>query len=203
MDSASLLVFAGTLFAAAITPGPGIAALVSYVLGYGMRNGLSFGLGMICGDSVLFTLAVLGVAAIAKTFAFAFFVLKIVGALYLVYLAWNLWRSGGFVSEQPRSMETKFWAAFTSGFTVTISNPKPIMFYMALMPNLISVEQVSLLAYGELLGIIAGVLLVVVFGYAALAARARSLMTSGKAVRRLNKGVSLAMIGAAAAIVTK
>ncbi|WP_068084641.1 LysE family translocator [Polycladidibacter stylochi] len=205
MDYMSLSLFATTLLVAALIPGPGITALVTHAIGYGSRTGSAFGLGMIAGDCVLFTLAVLGVATIAKTFAFAFFLLKIAGCIYLLYIAYSLWRSDAheqtITSIKPN--EIGLGKAWVSGLSLTLGNPKPISFYMALMPTVISIDQVSFLAYGEILATIIVVLIFVCSVYVALATKARSLMTSAQAMNRLNKGASMMIASAAVAIVSR
>ncbi len=80
MELAVLLIFAGTLFAAAITPGPGVAALLARIFGHGMRGTPMFVVGMVFGDLFWFTLAILGMAAIATSYAMVFVALKWVGA---------------------------------------------------------------------------------------------------------------------------
>src|ERR1700704_5422431 len=91
MDLTSLLVFAGALFVAAASPGPGIAAIVARVLGRGMNGAIAFTAGVALGDVVWLTFAVLGLAVIAQTFQAVFLVIKYAGAAYLLYLAWKLW----------------------------------------------------------------------------------------------------------------
>ncbi|MDX5595042.1 LysE family translocator [Pseudovibrio sp. SPO723] len=206
MDYASIILFAGTLFVAAITPGPGIAALVARVLGSGTRGAPAFCMGMLSGDLVWFTLAALGMAAIASTFAWAFVILKYLGAAYLLYLAVKMWRAGAFKqADEVSDAELKGTrlSAYLAGFTLTLGNPKVVLFYMALMPNLIPLDQMTLLFYGELVLVLQVTLTVVLGGYVLLASRARKMMTSQRAVNRLTKSASAVMVGAAVAIATR
>ena len=91
MDPAALLIFAATLFVAAASPGPGIAAIVARVLGRGLNGAVAFTAGLALGDVVWLTIAILGLAAIAHTFYGVFLAIKYAGVLYLLYLAYRLW----------------------------------------------------------------------------------------------------------------
>ncbi len=206
MDLAVLLFFAGTLFAAAITPGPGIAALLARIMGHGTQGTTMFVVGMMCSDLFWFTLAIMGLAAIAASYAAVFVVLKWLGAAYLLYVAWGMWNSKGIspVEADDRPVKTSSWfSAFVTGLSMNLSNPKVMIFYMALMPNIIPMDQITMLAYGELAAIMASVLFLVFGTYAYLAASAKKLFTSQRAFQRLNKGSSVVMVGVAATMVTR
>ena len=87
MTLSALLIFAAALAIAAGTPGPSIAALISRVLTNGLRDVLPFLAAMWLGEAVWLTLAVLGLAVLAQTFAAVFTVLRYLGAAYLLFLA--------------------------------------------------------------------------------------------------------------------
>ncbi|GHB26454.1 lysine transporter LysE [Pseudovibrio japonicus] len=206
MELTVLLIFAGTLFAAAITPGPGVAALLARIFGHGMRGTPMFVIGMVFGDLFWFTLAILGLAAIATSYAMVFVALKWVGAAYLLYVAWGMWNSKGFNPAQSDDVAVKpssRTAALLAGLSMNLSNPKVVIFYMALMPNIVPMEKINMLAYWELVATMAGVLFVVFGIYAYLAASAKKLISSQKAFQRLNKGSSMVMVGVAATMVTR
>ncbi|EEA93791.1 LysE family translocator [Pseudovibrio sp. JE062] len=206
MELAVLLFFAGTLFAAAITPGPGITALLARIFGQGMRGTPMFVVGMICGDLFWFTLAIMGLAAIATNYAIVFVVLKWLGAAYLLYVAWGMWNSQGVTPTQEGDAAVKATsrlAALLAGLSMNLSNPKVVIFYMALMPNIVPMDKIGLLAYWELAATMACVLFIVFGIYAYLAVSAKKLMSSQRAFKRLNRGSSMVMIGVAATMVTR
>jgi threonine/homoserine/homoserine lactone efflux protein len=105
MDSAGLMVFAVALFVAAASPGPAIAALVARVLVRGSAGALAFMAGLAIGDVVWLTSAILGLAFMARSFAFAFLVVKYAGAAYLLDLAWRMWTAPAHppAAEAPRA----------------------------------------------------------------------------------------------------
>jgi threonine/homoserine/homoserine lactone efflux protein len=204
MDLAALVLFAGTLLVAAASPGPGIAALVAQVVGKGPEGAGAFAAGLILGDLVWLAVAILGLAVVAQTFHEIFLVIKYVGAVYLVYLAWRMWTA----SVEPRDIAAAprregYVRLFFAGLAVTLGNPKVVAFYLALLPTLIDLPRVGLFGYVELASI-SIVILTAVFGaYVVAAARARSLFRSPCAMRVFNRAGGTLMAGAAVAVTTK
>jgi threonine/homoserine/homoserine lactone efflux protein len=88
-------------------------------------------------------------------------------------------------------------------FRSTLGNPKVIVFYLALVPNLLDLGKLSLLGFLELSGATLLVLAAVFSAYIALAARTRALFRSTRAMRAVNRGTGLVMASAAAAIATR
>ncbi|MDP8918670.1 MAG: LysE family translocator [Pseudomonadota bacterium] len=204
MDLTGLLVFATALFIAAASPGPGIAAIVARVLGRGPQGAVAFSIGVALGDVVWLTFAILGLAAIAQAFHGVFLAIKYAGAAYLLYIAYKLW------TAPIEALDTKAETAaerpsrlLLGGLALTLGNPKPIVFYLALLPTLLDLTQVTILGYAELVAATFAVLAVVFAIYIGLAARARRLFTSPKALRILNKSTGAVMAGAAAAIAAR
>lgn len=204
MDPAALLIFAATLFVAAASPGPGIAAIVARVLGRGLNGAAAFTAGLAVGDVVWLTVAVLGLAAIANTFHVVFLVIKYVGVVYLLYLAYRLWTQAVEAREVVAETSTdKPVRLFLAGLAVTMGNPKVMVFYLALLPSLIDLQAVTLLGWLELSLVTLSVLAVVFGSYVLLAARTRALFTSPRAIRMVNRGTGAVMASAAVAIAAK
>ena len=204
MDFAGLAVFATALLVAAASPGPGIAAIVARVLGRGTSGAAAFTAGVAVGDVVWLTIAILGLAAIAQAFQGVFLVIKYAGAAYLLYLAWKLWTAPvaaeAVAADASRESPLRL---FLAGLAVTMGNPKVMVFYLALLPVLIDVAGVTALGYAELVAVTLAVLAIVFTGYILLAARARRLFTSPRALKAVNRGTGAIMAGAAAAIATR
>ena len=204
MDPAALLIFAATLFVAAASPGPGIAAIVARVLGRGLNGAAAFTAGLALGDVVWLTIAVLGLAAIANTFHVVFVVIKYAGVVYLLYLAYRLWTQAVEARQVVAETSTdKPGRLFLAGLAVTMGNPKVMVFYLALLPSLIDLQAVTLLGWLELSLVTLSVLAVVFGSYVLLAARTRSLFTSPRAMRMVNRGTGAVMASAAVAIAAK
>jgi threonine/homoserine/homoserine lactone efflux protein len=203
MELTSLIVFAAALAVAAGSPGPAIAALVARVLVRGTSGALAFMFGLAVGDVAWLTAAVLGLAFIAKTFALAFLTLKYLGAAYLLYLAWKMWRTPIVHAHAPTPKSERPLRLFAAGLSLTLGNPKTMVFYLALLPNLIDLAAVTPLAYAELVVVTFAVCTLVDGGYVLLAARARKLFSSPRALRFANRGGGALMAGAAVAVVTR
>jgi threonine/homoserine/homoserine lactone efflux protein len=204
LDITAILVFAGALFVAAASPGPGIAAIVARVLGRGPQGAVAFTIGVAIGDVVWLTFAVAGLAVLAQTFHAVFVVIKFAGAAYLLFLAWKLWTTpaGATRIDADIPRENPF-RLFLAGLAVTMGNPKVMVFYLALLPALLDLPHLTAIGYAELVVVTQCVLAVVFAGYIVLAARARRLFTSPGAIKLVNRGTGAVMAGAAVAVTTR
>lgn len=203
MDLTGLIVFAAALGIAAASPGPTITALVARVLFRGTSGAFAFMLGLQIGEIVWLTAAVLGLAFIAKTFGFAFLVLKYAGAAYLVYLAWRMWTAPPQAKDAPAPKAEHPLRLVGAALSLTLGNPKIMVFYIALLPNLIDLQAVTPLGYAELVAVTLVVLTAVDGAYVLLAARARRLISSTRAMRLVNRGAGALLAGAAVAVATR
>ena len=140
-----------------------------------------------------------GLAAIATWFGPVFVIVRWAGAAYLLYIAWKFWtaRPG---AEQMKPRNEDAWKTFLAGFSLTMGNPKTIVFYLAILPTVVPLDQMTPLAFSELTAIVVVVLLLIGCGYAWLASAAREMFKSTKALGRLNKTAG-AMMAAAAGLV--
>lgn len=184
-------------------PGPGIAASVAKALGSGFRPAFYFVCGIVLGDLTYLTLVILGLAAIASVFSGVFLLVKWAGAAYLAWLAWNFWRAGIDPAKMKAEQGTGFWSCLLSGYSVTLGNPKTIIFYVALLPTVIDLHTVTPERYVVLVALSVLILFGVVVPYIALASRARAFLRNPRALRYLNRGAATAMLGAAAFIVAR
>jgi threonine/homoserine/homoserine lactone efflux protein len=205
MDPTTLVAFTVALTIAAVIPGPGMTALVARALAVGFWGTMPMVLGLICGDFVFLTCAALGLSALAQSFAVVFTVVKFLGAGYLLWLAWSLWtappRSEGVGAEA--SPERSTLRVALAGLTLTLGNPKTIVFYMALLPTVVDLAHLTVLGFVEMAVIVVADLLVVGAVYAALAARARNFFCDAHARRRLDRTAGAMMAGAAIAVATR
>ncbi|MBW9088391.1 LysE family translocator [Rhizobium wenxiniae] len=203
MTLASVLVFAAALFLAAGSPGPSIAALVSRVLTKGWRDVLPFLMAMWVGETVWLSFAVAGLSAIAESFQPVFVAIKWIGVAYLLYLAWKMWfaRTDAADGELPESRSAA--RMFFAGLTVTLGNPKIMMFYVALLPSIIDLNGVTVIGWLELVAAMLLVLATVDIVWIVLANKARTFLKSPRALKIANRISAGTMAGAAAAIATR
>lgn len=158
------------------------------------------GLGLAIGDLLYLTAVILGLAFVAQTFTTSFMVLKILGALYLVYIAWKLWTAGLLPQDIQARKSTSMGLSFLSGLLVTLGNPKTMLFYVALVPTLIDVQAIGVSEYAVLVGATFTVLMVVLIPYILLASRARLLLKQPRALRSLNR-IAAGILGGTAAYI--
>ena len=200
MDIFTLTAFTIAYLIALIVPGPGVAAIVARALGGGFKSAMPMVFGILAGDLVYFLFAVFGLAAIATYFGPVFVIVRWAGAAYLLYIAWKFWTAKPG-SEQMKPKREDALKTFLAGFSLTMGNPKTIVFYLAILPTVVPLGQMNPLAFVELTAIVVICLLIVGCAYAGLAAAARDLFRSEKALGRLNKTAGAMMAGAAGLVV--
>ncbi|HEX3217808.1 MAG TPA: LysE family translocator [Aestuariivirgaceae bacterium] len=200
MTLSALSVFAVALIVAAGSPGPSIAAMVARVLTSGLKDVLPFLAAMWIGEAVWLTLAVAGMAALADRLGQLFVLLRYAGAAYLVYLAMRMWFAPHEIEDRQPSGPQRPWKMFGAGLAVTLGNPKIMVFYLALLPTIVDIAHVGMAGWVELSATMLLVLIAVDLAWALLAARARRLLASRRAVRIANRTGAVVMAGAAATI---
>jgi len=89
----SAVIFFATIIIFSITPGPGVFAILAKALSEGAKSRISLSLGMAVSDVVYLILACYGLSAIAEQWGGVFTLIRIAGAIYLIYLGWKLWRT--------------------------------------------------------------------------------------------------------------
>ena len=204
MDLASVLLFAAAIAVGTSTPGPTVVTLVARVLTLGRRANLPFAAGLIVGDVIWLACAVFGLAALAAQAHEVMVVLKWLGVCYLVYLAYRLWTAPVQAVEPDlaTARRRQVGSAF-GGLAVAIANPKTMMFYLALIPNLLDMSEVDGVTFLQLTCV-----LVVVYGavqalYMAGAIRARRVLGSPAARRAVNRGSAVVLTGTAAVVAAR
>jgi threonine/homoserine/homoserine lactone efflux protein len=204
MDPTTLIVFTTALIVAAASPGPGIIAIVARVIGRGSHGAMAYGAGFVIGDLVWLTVAILGLAAVAQAFAQVFVIIKYAGAAYLLYLAYRMWTAPAQAIDVAADTGGEGRGRlFLTGLAIMLGNPKVMAFYVALLPSLIDVTRVSVAGFAELAAICVAVMIVVLGIYVIAAVRARTLFTSPRAMRLLNRTGGTMLAGAAVAVAAK
>lgn len=201
-----LVTFCVAYFLAVATPGPGVAAVIAQGLARGSSGAAPFIAGFLVGDLIWFVGAALGLSALAQTAHTAFNIVKYAGAIYLLYLAYKLWSApvrpiavaaeGGAIEKPPRAL-------FFGTLTLTLSNPKPMLFFLALLPTVVPLETLSAFGHVEIAGAIALILPATLGGYVLIATRARKWLKNPRALKIVNRGSGSLMAAAAVAVATR
>ncbi len=149
----TLLVFAALSLGLAVTPGPNMLYLVSRALAQGTGAGMVSLVGCQSGSLAIMLCAAAGITAALLAIPYAWDVLRIGGAAYLAYLAWQCLRPGGQPIFAPRPMPKEPPARlFGVGFATAALNPKVALFYMAVLPPFLDPERGSVFLQAAILG---------------------------------------------------
>ena len=148
-----LLLFAAAALVLVLTPGPNMVYCVSRSLTQGPRAGLLSLAGVVLGFVVHLLAAALGLTALLLAVPMAFDAIRIAGALYLLWMAWQAVRSGGTAPFQARRLPHDGpKKLFAMGFMTNLLNPKVAMFYLSFFPQFLHPERGQLLLQSLTLG---------------------------------------------------
>lgn len=149
----TLLVFAALSFGLAATPGPNMLYLVSRALAQGTGAGMVSLVGCQFGSLVIMLCAAAGLTAALFAVPYAWDALRLGGAAYLAFLAWQCVRPGGQPIFSPRPLPREPAARlFSVGFATAALNPKVALFYVAVLPPFIDPARGDVLTQGIVLG---------------------------------------------------
>lgn len=145
MSLETWLLFSGAALVVILIPGPLSLLMIGNSLNYGLLRSYPAFLGGVCASICLLSASALGLGALLMASEQVFSALKIVGGLYLFYLAWQSWRQ----SRQPASAaqvpaaqsNPQFASLFGRAFVLGASNPKDILFFAAFLPQFLKADQ--------------------------------------------------------------
>ncbi|RZG45371.1 LysE family transporter [Acinetobacter wuhouensis] len=171
-----------------ISPGAGAIASMSSGLNYGFRRGYWNAIGLQLALLVQIMVVAAGVGVLFATTPVAFLVVKWFGVLYLLYLAYLQWtaktQSIDIQAEQPTKSIPKL---ILNGFIVNISNPKAIVFLLAVLPQFLDLSKPQWIQYVIMATTMVTIDLIVMAGYTGLAAKVLRLLKSPKQQKYMNR----------------
>jgi threonine/homoserine/homoserine lactone efflux protein len=200
MTLSSALALYATLTFFALLPGPGVMVVIARSLESGFRPGLAIALGILSGDFVFITLAILGLATLAEVMGNLFVLIKYAGAAYLIYLGLQLLRptkhnQPAEPSATPIQSSHIHATNFLLGLITSLSNPKVMLFYFSFFPAFLDLQQVSPWDIALLFLIASLSVGAVMIGYAYLASRTQSSFRESAKTRYLKTGSGALLIG--------
>ncbi|HFQ5214962.1 TPA: homoserine/homoserine lactone efflux protein [Vibrio vulnificus] len=187
MDTHVWLAYVVTAIVFSLAPGSGTVNSISNGLSYGTRKSLASIVGLQIGLSVHIVLVGAGIGALVAQSATAFTVIKWVGAVYLVWLGIQKWRDTSSLATTSQQHAISSTALLRKAVLINLTNPKSIVFLVALFPQFIdpSQDQVTQLA---VLGITTVVIdAFVMLGYTTLASQLGRFIRSEKVMGKINK----------------
>jgi RhtB (resistance to homoserine/threonine) family protein len=197
---AHLLVFIGVAAIVIVVPGPDTVVVTKNVLVHGRRAALGTSLGVSAGLLVWTLAAAVGVASVVRASAVAFTVLKLVGALYLVWLGLQALRAAGraTVGEQDSPVAPRpamdALGGFRQGFFSDLANPKIGVFFTSLLPQFVDPGRPVLLPFLALGSVFVLMTVLWLFAYCLVAARAANTLQRPRVKAALDRVTGTVLI---------
>ncbi|GJL96894.1 MAG: hypothetical protein DHS20C06_07110 [Hyphobacterium sp.] len=201
----SFLLFAAALAILFFTPGPGNVAMVARTLDAGPAHGFIYGAGIITGDIFWLTIAVTGLTAVADRIGPAGWIIKIVGVLILLWFAWRAFQSFRYPSIVAIKTPSRLGLAATyfAGIAMPLTNPKPIIFYLTLLPSFFDLEGVNMQVYLAMVAIMLGMYALTATVHVGLAHKARNWLQKKGIKRWADALTALVMLAVAALLIAR
>jgi threonine/homoserine/homoserine lactone efflux protein len=190
------LEFLMTSLVVVVTPGTGVLLTVSIALSQGRMAGVYAAVGCTLGILPHMLAAGLGLAAAMHAGGLAFQALKVLGVLYLLYLAVLTWRDRTAFTVDETRPHTSAWKLVTKAILLNSLNPKLSLFFLAFLPQFMDASAAQpLVVFGALSGVFMAMTFAVFVGYGLLAHGFRSLVIQSPAVQSgLRKTFSAAFV---------
>lgn len=151
----TLLSFAFATSILALSPGPDNVFVLTQSIVNGKKYGLATVFGLISGCLIHTTLLAFGVSAIIKQSENLFFVIKLFGAIYLLYLAYKVYQSdANIILSNENAVQKTTTQLFKQGFVMNVLNPKVSIFFLAFFPGFLFSETLSNVVQFYVLGVI-------------------------------------------------
>lgn len=182
-----------------LSPGAGAIASMSAGLQYGFGRGYWNALGLQLGLALQIAIVAAGVGAILSASELAFSSIKWFGVFYLVFLGIKQWRAlpGDLSEEASMRPIGRPLTLVLRGFLVNVSNPKAVVFMLAVLPQFIDPKAPQLMQYLTMGATMITVDLIVMAGYTGLASKALRLLRTPRQQRVMNRTFGALFIGAA------
>ena len=180
-----------------LIPGTGVIYTVTTGLTLKWRASLVAAIGCTLGILPHILASILGLSALLNMSAQIFSVLKFGGALYLLYLAWNMWRDAGTLEIDKKTAETSAIKIITRAIAINLLNPKLTIFFFAFLPLFITENSLSpTLEMITLSAVFMGITLFVFALYGVLASGVSTyLLNSSKTVKRVQQAFAVILAG--------
>jgi threonine/homoserine/homoserine lactone efflux protein len=193
MELSVFIILFITAWVFAVTPGPGTLALLSISTSRGFEPSMYYSVGAVLGDTMYLTLVIFSLDAMAEYIAPVMEFIRYFGAAYLIYLGVSQWLSGG-ISLEGKAVKLSNSRELATGFLVSGTNPKVMIFYISVLPSVIELTEVSVF-YG--VQIISTVGLAVMTGLVVislLGKQLKSLISTPGMAKRVNRICGTMMI---------
>lgn len=200
MDLTTLAVFIPACFALNMAPGPNNLLSVSNASRYGFAPSCVGSAGRMLAFAIMIGLAAVGLAAVLHTSEWLFHVIKIVGAAYLFYLAWQLWRARPQEDQQVDAGSASLFKLARQEFLVAIGNPKAILLFTAFLPQFVDPSREVTAQFVVLGALFLALECVAIALYATMGVHARKLFARPSSKQLFNRVCAGLLASAASAL---
>ncbi|MGE8175833.1 LysE family translocator [Pseudomonas fluorescens] len=187
MDLATLTLFLPACFALNMAPGPNNLLSVSNSTRYGYRMSCVAGLGRLLAFAGMIALASAGLAVVLQTSELLFYAIKILGAAYLFYLAFQLWRANPQAESAVASAPIGIMALARQEFLVAAGNPKAILIFTAFLPQFVDPTKAVTPQFAVLGALFLGLEWIAISAYAYMGLHMRRWFAEPRGKRIFNR----------------
>ena len=196
MDLFTLLSLTFATFVYAISPGPGLFAVLAISTRYGPIPAIWLSLGHTIGDIIYVALAMLTLNVLSDVISNSMLYVKILGASYLIYIGYQQWRSKGISFEQS-SLKNSTLKLLMAGFVVGVTNPKTIIFYLSFLPIFIDLNNLTVVTEIEVISVIGFTVFFVLSLANIMGIKLRKHIENPIIIKRVNEltGITMILVG--------
>jgi threonine/homoserine/homoserine lactone efflux protein len=194
MTFSNIIALFSSMAILAAIPSVSVLAVTTRSATFGFLHGVFTSIGIVTGDIIFILIAIGGLSLLAAKMGSLFFLIKYLGAAYLIFLGVGLCRSKSQDVESGTIAQSSLWSSFLTGLLITLADQKATLFYLGFFPAFVDMTKITLIDTGIIMAIaivaVGGVKVV----YALLADLSRLLIRTNFA-RRLNLFAGVVMIG--------
>lgn len=185
-------------------PGPAILSVVGRSLSSGLKPAILLITGILLGDLFYMSLVLFGLTELGKVLGDFFVFIKIVGASYLIFIGLKMWtQTPEMLHEQSATGSQKKYGNFIAGFTITLGNPKAILFHLGFLPAFFDLQSLRFIDSLLIIVIFMSVLFSAFLTYALAANRARILFKERRSIIIMNRSAGAILIGSGITVATR
>lgn len=200
MSAHLILLYTSIAFFYTLSPGPAVFLAISNGITQNMKAVVSSSLGNVCGLFILSGISILGLGTLLLTSAVLFTIVKVIGALYLVYLGIKQFKQSrhpkALMTDKTNKDKASYFKLFLQSFVVAATNPKPILFFVALFPQFLVMDSPLLPQFLILTGIFMAWSFTILCTYGYISHRANFLFSKQSVMtwfHRVTGGIFISM----------
>ena len=204
MTAAYWGLYLSAVLASTLSPGPAVLLAMSNAAAWGCRASVFSTLGNVAGLVALAIAALVGIGGVLLASSLAYAILQTAGAAYLVYLGARKWRMAAApLAAASRESMPSSANLFIQGMLVALSNPKAILFFLALLPQFILASRPLLPQFAALTAVLSAFSFTALMGYAMLARAGRKFARRSTCLAMANRVVAVIFMALGAAMMIK